>query len=257
MFFVRGRSRGAGGTERRIRHEWPRVLPLQAVGRRRRGARLLDDDRSGVGRRPLRRPAGGLGAAARDRSRVRRQRIYASHKSNMFARRSCYSLVRPKRTVLEVCVFLGRAVEAQQVRCCGPRVEVQAAAHDSHPPPRRGRAAHRRLAGRGLRALRRVARIPWPQLLRRLAARPHQSTLQEGVGRSSPRTRGLPSPQRNNGWPRPRTSRRWSEGKVRVAGLSRESTSDGLRTSGRDEGCYDDDIGLGTAFEAGRRPCTA
>ena len=44
------------------------------------------------------------------------QRIYASHRSIMFARRSCYFFVRPKRTFLEVCVFLSRAVEAPQVR---------------------------------------------------------------------------------------------------------------------------------------------
>jgi uncharacterized protein DUF5655 len=44
------------------------------------------------------------------------QRIYASHKSIMFARRSCYFFVRPKKSVLEVCVFLGRAVKAPQIR---------------------------------------------------------------------------------------------------------------------------------------------
>jgi hypothetical protein len=44
------------------------------------------------------------------------QRIYASHQSIMFSRRSCYFFVRPKRTFLEVCVFLGREVKAPQVR---------------------------------------------------------------------------------------------------------------------------------------------
>jgi hypothetical protein len=44
------------------------------------------------------------------------QRIYASHKSIMFSRRSCYFFVRPKRSYLEVCIFLGRAVKAPQVR---------------------------------------------------------------------------------------------------------------------------------------------
>jgi Domain of unknown function (DUF5655) len=44
------------------------------------------------------------------------QRIYASHKSIMFSRKSCYFFVRPKRTHLEVCVFLGRTVRAPQVR---------------------------------------------------------------------------------------------------------------------------------------------
>ena len=44
------------------------------------------------------------------------QRIYASHNSIMFSRKSCYFFVRPKKTFLEVCVFLGRTVKAPQVR---------------------------------------------------------------------------------------------------------------------------------------------
>ena len=44
------------------------------------------------------------------------QRIYASHKSIMFSRKSCYFFVRPKRSFLELCVFLGRALKAPQVR---------------------------------------------------------------------------------------------------------------------------------------------
>ena len=44
------------------------------------------------------------------------QRIYASHKSIMFSRTSCYFFVRPKKSFLEVCVFLGRSVKAPQVR---------------------------------------------------------------------------------------------------------------------------------------------
>jgi len=44
------------------------------------------------------------------------QKIYASHKSIMFSRKSCYLFVRPKRSFLEVCVFLGRSLKAPQVR---------------------------------------------------------------------------------------------------------------------------------------------
>lgn len=44
------------------------------------------------------------------------QRIYASHKSIMFSRKSCYFFVRPKKSFLEVCVFLGRAVKHPRVR---------------------------------------------------------------------------------------------------------------------------------------------
>jgi len=48
------------------------------------------------------------------------QRIYASHHSIMFSRRVCYCFVRPRRTYLEVCVFLDRAVTARQVRRVTP-----------------------------------------------------------------------------------------------------------------------------------------
>jgi hypothetical protein len=44
------------------------------------------------------------------------QRIYASHKSIMFSRTSCYFFVRPKKSYLELCVFLGRGLKAPQVR---------------------------------------------------------------------------------------------------------------------------------------------
>ena len=44
------------------------------------------------------------------------QRIYASGTAIMFSRASCYFFVRPRRSFLQVCVFLGRAVRAPQVR---------------------------------------------------------------------------------------------------------------------------------------------
>ena len=44
------------------------------------------------------------------------QRIYASGSCIMFARDTCYFFVRPKRGFLEVCLFLGRAVNAPQIR---------------------------------------------------------------------------------------------------------------------------------------------
>ena len=44
------------------------------------------------------------------------QRIYASHHSIMFSRRSCYFFVRPKQKFLELNVFLGRAVESPRIR---------------------------------------------------------------------------------------------------------------------------------------------
>ncbi len=44
------------------------------------------------------------------------QRIYASHNSIMFSRKACYFFVRPKRSFLELTIFLGRALKAPQIR---------------------------------------------------------------------------------------------------------------------------------------------
>jgi hypothetical protein len=49
------------------------------------------------------------------------QRIYASGTCIMFSRDTCYCFVRPRRSFLEVCMFLGRAVKAPQVRRAEPR----------------------------------------------------------------------------------------------------------------------------------------
>lgn len=44
------------------------------------------------------------------------QRIYASHNSIMFARRTCYAFVRPKKKSLELVVFLPRELKSPQIR---------------------------------------------------------------------------------------------------------------------------------------------
>lgn len=44
------------------------------------------------------------------------QRIYASGTAIMFSRQTCYFFVRPRKSHLQVCVFLGRAIRAHQVR---------------------------------------------------------------------------------------------------------------------------------------------
>ena len=44
------------------------------------------------------------------------QRIYASHHSIMFSRKSCYFFVRPRKSYLEVCLFLRRAMKAPQIQ---------------------------------------------------------------------------------------------------------------------------------------------
>jgi hypothetical protein len=55
------------------------------------------------------------------------QRIYASHNSIMFARKACYFFVRPKRSFLEVCIFLPRTVRAPQVKRATPSSKVKVA----------------------------------------------------------------------------------------------------------------------------------
>ena len=81
------------------------------------------------------------------------QRIYASHKSIMFSRKSCYFFVRPKRSFLEVCVFLGRALKAPQVRRVDRASKSKVVAHHSHQAPGRGGGADHRLAAGSVRAL--------------------------------------------------------------------------------------------------------
>lgn len=44
------------------------------------------------------------------------QRIYASHNSIMFSRKACHFFVRPKRSFLELTMFLPRAIKAPQIR---------------------------------------------------------------------------------------------------------------------------------------------
>jgi len=44
------------------------------------------------------------------------QRVYASHHSIMFARKSCYFFVRPQRKRLEVVFFAGREIKSPFVR---------------------------------------------------------------------------------------------------------------------------------------------
>ncbi len=62
------------------------------------------------------------------------QRIYASGRAIMFARQACYLFVRPKRSFLEVCLFLGRTVKASQVRRTDPvsRAKVAHILHIRH-----------------------------------------------------------------------------------------------------------------------------
>jgi hypothetical protein len=62
------------------------------------------------------------------------QRIYASHHCIMFSRKACYFFVRPKRHVLEICIFLDRALKGPQVRRTerASRVKVANLLHIRH-----------------------------------------------------------------------------------------------------------------------------
>ncbi len=55
------------------------------------------------------------------------QRIYASHRSIMFSRASCYFFVRPKRNFLEACLFLGRTLRGSQIRRTLPASKTKVA----------------------------------------------------------------------------------------------------------------------------------
>ena len=62
------------------------------------------------------------------------QRIYASHHSIMFSRKACYFFVRPKRSALEVVIFLGRMVKSPAVRRAMPasRAKIANVVHVTH-----------------------------------------------------------------------------------------------------------------------------
>src|SRR4029453_5927801 len=60
-------------------------------------------------------------------SELGEQRIYASHHSIMFARKACYAFVRPKRSFLELCIFLGRTVRSPRIRRAVPSSKTKVA----------------------------------------------------------------------------------------------------------------------------------
>ena len=94
-----------------------RVLSLQTMDRGRRAARLLDHDRSGadaeISRRICRTPGNDC---ARPPSRLAISGSTPRTTRSCSRATSCYFFVRPKKKFLEVCVFLGRALKAPQVR---------------------------------------------------------------------------------------------------------------------------------------------
>jgi len=69
------------------------------------------------------------------------QRIYASHKSIMFSRKSCYFFVRPKKNFLELCLFPRSHTEGSSSATKRPGVEVQGVSHHSHQASGRSRGS--------------------------------------------------------------------------------------------------------------------
>ena len=122
------RCRIFGGPLLQWRHAGPRVLPLQAVGRRGRTARLLDDDRSGADAAIWPRNCGTRGSGcARPRRRSASSASTRRTTRSCSRAESCYFFVRPRATFLEVCVFLGRPLKAPQVRRVDRSLEAKVA----------------------------------------------------------------------------------------------------------------------------------
>jgi Domain of unknown function (DUF5655) len=48
------------------------------------------------------------------------QRVYASHNSIMFSRKACYFFVRPRKSFLQICFFLGRPLRKPQIKKVQP-----------------------------------------------------------------------------------------------------------------------------------------
>ena len=63
------------------------------------------------------------------------QRVYASHSSIMFSRRTCHFFVRPKAKRLELCVFLLRTERSPLVKRAQPvsATKVSHMIHVTHP----------------------------------------------------------------------------------------------------------------------------
>jgi hypothetical protein len=80
------------------------------------------------------------------------QRIYASGTAIMFARTACYCFVRPKRSFLQLVIFLGRTIRAPQVRRVERTSKAKLALRPD-PPSRRSGVAGDGVAARSVRAV--------------------------------------------------------------------------------------------------------
>ena len=129
-----------------------RVPPLQAVDRGRRGARLLDDDRGGADRGFVRGLEGRVGAAARDRRRLRRPAdLRVGPSDHVLAR--VLLLLRASAEKLPASVRLPRPRRARAAGAARrAHVNVEARQHHPRQAPGRGGAADHKLAAGSLRS---------------------------------------------------------------------------------------------------------
>jgi hypothetical protein len=113
------------------------------------------------------------------------QRIYASHKSIMFSRKSCYFFVRPKKSFLEVCVFLPRALKHPRVR----RVVSSSKSKFAHLIPVRHRDEVEAPITDWLREAYELARPDAPAPTRRATRPSGRSAKRAAPARTRPRRR--------------------------------------------------------------------
>lgn len=121
------------------------------------------------------------------------QRVYASHKSIMFARTSCYFFVRPKKSALEVCFFLRRMLRHPRIRR-SDQVSSSKVAHTIHLKHRdevESPITDWLLEAYETSALPAAGRrTPTTAKARKTAAAKKGSNARTTVGRASPKRRG-------------------------------------------------------------------
>src|SRR6266850_3423735 len=138
----------------RMKHGRSGVPPLQAVDRRRREARLLDDDRSGSHAGSRGGFARRLGAAARDRRHVWRSAdLRLGHVHHVFTR--VVLLLRPPEEELPRSLPVPRPrAEGAAGAPSRSQVEEQGRKYPEDQPPRRSGTPHHRLASGSVRTVR-------------------------------------------------------------------------------------------------------
>src|SRR5215472_7251595 len=115
-----------------LEYGWSRVLPLQAVDRGWRRARLLDDHRSGSDAGTLERSARCLGAAARDRRFLRRSADLRLAQIHHVLAQVLLLLRAPEKELSRTLRVPRSNAEGSSSATCRPGVEVQGLSRHSH-----------------------------------------------------------------------------------------------------------------------------